>query len=104
MCPGEEAYTLAMVLAEALGMEAFRQRVKIYATDMDEEALTQARHASYSTEALPPVPAALREKYFETSGDRGVFPTCAAQSSLGATISSRMPPSRVWTSWCVAIP
>ena len=70
---GEEAYTLAMVLAEALGLEAFRQRVKIYATDVDEEALTQARHASYSTKALQPVPAALREKYFETSGDRGVF-------------------------------
>jgi two-component system, chemotaxis family, CheB/CheR fusion protein len=72
---GEEAYTLAMVLAEALGLEAFRRRVKIYATDVDEEALTQARHASYSTKALQPVPAALREKYFETSGDRGVFRT-----------------------------
>jgi two-component system CheB/CheR fusion protein len=70
---GEEAYTLAMVLAEALGLEAFRQRVKIYATDVDEEALTQARHASYSAKTLQPVPAALQEKYFETSGDRGVF-------------------------------
>ena len=40
---GQEAYTLAMVLAEALGPEAFRQRVKIYATDVDEEALTEAR-------------------------------------------------------------
>ena len=36
---GEEAYTLAIVLAEALGAEAFRDRVKIYATDVDEEAL-----------------------------------------------------------------
>src|ERR1041384_2174477 len=34
---GEETYTLAMVLAEALGLEALRQRVKIYATDVDEE-------------------------------------------------------------------
>ena len=39
---GEEAYTLAIVLAEALGLEGFRQRVKIYATDVDEEALVQA--------------------------------------------------------------
>ena len=45
---GEEAYSLAMVLAEALGLESFRQRVKIYATDVDEEALVQARQASYS--------------------------------------------------------
>ena len=36
---GEEAYTLAMVLAEALGSTPFRERVKIYATDVDEEAL-----------------------------------------------------------------
>ncbi|NEO95701.1 MAG: chemotaxis protein CheR, partial [Moorea sp. SIO3G5] len=45
---GQEAYSLAMLLAEALGIEQFRQRVKIYATDVDEEALTQARHATYS--------------------------------------------------------
>src|SRR6266511_3129345 len=30
---GEEAFTLAMVWAESLGAEGFRQRVKIYATD-----------------------------------------------------------------------
>ena len=32
---GEEAYTLAIVLAEALGADAFKARVKIYATDAD---------------------------------------------------------------------
>src|SRR3954463_1186044 len=44
---GEEAYTLAMVLAEALGVDAFRERVKIYATDADEQALAAARTATY---------------------------------------------------------
>ena len=33
------------VLAEALGEERFRERVKIYATDVDEEALATARQA-----------------------------------------------------------
>ena len=33
---GQEAYTIAMVLAEQLGEEAYRERVKIYATDIDE--------------------------------------------------------------------
>ena len=33
---GQEAYTIAMVLAERLGAEAYRERVKIYATDIDE--------------------------------------------------------------------
>lgn len=32
---GEEAYTLAIILTEILGIEVFRQRVKIYATDVD---------------------------------------------------------------------
>lgn len=70
---GEEAYTLAIVLAEALGFEDFRQRVKIYATDVDKEALLQARHASYSARDLQPIPEALCTKYFEASGQRYVF-------------------------------
>jgi len=70
---GEEAYTLAIVFAEALGFEDFRERVKIYATDADEEALVQARQASYSDKDLQPVPAELRTKYFEEAGTRCVF-------------------------------
>jgi two-component system CheB/CheR fusion protein len=40
---GQEAYTLAMVLADALEPDAFRHRVKIYATDFDEQALSHFR-------------------------------------------------------------
>ena len=43
---GEEAYTLAMLLCDILGPEAFRERVKIYATDVDEEQLNEARHGT----------------------------------------------------------
>jgi two-component system CheB/CheR fusion protein len=42
---GQEAYTLAILLAETLGPDDFRRRVKIYATDVDEDALTEARAA-----------------------------------------------------------
>ncbi len=62
---GEETYTLAIVLAEALGAERFRERVKIYATDVDDEALAQARQAVYSAKALEEMPEELRERYFE---------------------------------------
>ncbi|HVL34565.1 MAG TPA: protein-glutamate O-methyltransferase CheR, partial [Burkholderiales bacterium] len=62
---GEEAYTLAMVLAEAMGPEAFRDRAKVYATDVDQDALSHARLAAYGARALEPVPPALREKYFQ---------------------------------------
>src|SRR4051794_39243779 len=40
---GEEAYTIAMLLAERFGLDQLRDRVKIYATDVDEEALNEAR-------------------------------------------------------------
>ncbi len=70
---GEEAYTLAMILAEAIGIENFRDRIKIYATDIDEEALIQSRHANYTDRDLKPIPDHLRQKYFEETGGRYVF-------------------------------
>jgi two-component system CheB/CheR fusion protein len=70
---GEEAYGLAMVFAEALGAEEFRQRVKVYATDVDEDALATARQASYGERELEAVPAEWRERYFERMADRYVF-------------------------------
>ncbi|MEJ7771716.1 MAG: CheR family methyltransferase [Geodermatophilaceae bacterium] len=70
---GEEAYSLAICLAEVLGADAFRQRVKIYATDVDEEALVQARLGSYTDRDLAAMPPALAEKYFETAGRYRVF-------------------------------
>ncbi len=32
---GQEAYTLAILLVEALGIEQFKQRVRLYGTDVD---------------------------------------------------------------------
>ena len=66
---GQEAYTLAIVLAEVLGIEQFKARVKIYATDVDEEALKQARHATYSAKEVESLPEELLEQYFEASSD-----------------------------------
>ncbi len=70
---GEEAYTLAMLMAEMLGAEEFRQRVKIYATDVDEDALNQGRLAMYSAKDIQTVPDELRQKYFEIVGNCYVF-------------------------------
>jgi two-component system, chemotaxis family, CheB/CheR fusion protein len=64
---GQEAYTLAMVLAEFLGIEEFHQRVKIYATNVDEIALNQARQATYSDKEIEGIPAPLLERYFKQS-------------------------------------
>ncbi len=75
---GEEAYTLAMLLAETLSrlygegqaLEILSSSVQIYATDVDEHALQQARRASYAESAVEPLPRALRDKYLEPSGGR----------------------------------
>ncbi|HEY4409154.1 MAG TPA: chemotaxis protein CheB [Acidimicrobiia bacterium] len=70
---GEEAYTLAIVLAELLGPDEMRRRVKIYGTDVDEGALTIARHATYTPKALATVPEPLFERYFEQIGPSFIF-------------------------------
>jgi two-component system, chemotaxis family, CheB/CheR fusion protein len=70
---GEEPYTTAIVLAEALGERAYLERVKIYGTDIDEEALADARHATYSAKAVDAVPEELRQRYFERVEQRYAF-------------------------------
>src|SRR4029453_9190302 len=70
---GEEAYSLAMILAEILGEDGFRRRVKIYATDVDEDGLTQARHASYTERDVQGVAPDLLERYFEVNTNRYTF-------------------------------
>ncbi|QSV68910.1 MAG: PAS domain S-box protein [Aphanizomenon flos-aquae DEX188] len=70
---GQEAYTLAIIVAEILGVEEFRQRVKIYATDVDEEALTQSRQASYSAKNIIEIPLGLRDKYFDIVNKNYIF-------------------------------
>jgi len=70
---GQEVYTLAIVMTEILGIEEFRRRVKIYGTDVDEQALTQARQASYSAKNINEVPLELRDKYFDLVNKNYVF-------------------------------
>jgi two-component system CheB/CheR fusion protein len=70
---GQETYTLAMALVEAMGVDQFRERVKIYATDIDEEALAQARLATYNAREMAGVPPELVEKYFEQSANLYAF-------------------------------
>ncbi|MGH2522595.1 MAG: CheR family methyltransferase, partial [Anaerolineales bacterium] len=70
---GQEAYTLAMLLAEPLGEEEFRRQVKIYATDVDEEALNEARQGSYSQHQVEDVPQQYLDKYFEHGNGRYNF-------------------------------
>ena len=67
---GEEPFSIAMLLAEALGVAGMARRVKIYATDIDEEALAEARRAEFSDRSVRLVPPEMLERYFEPSGQR----------------------------------
>lgn len=51
-------------MAEAIGIDRLADRVKIYATDLDEEALATARQAIYPARELESIPPGLAEKYF----------------------------------------
>ena len=54
-------------------MPAFRERVKIYATDVDEEALDQARHGAYLPRQVEDIPPDALERFFERTDQRYVF-------------------------------
>jgi len=71
---GEEAYSAAILLCEAIGEESFLDRVKIYATDVDEEALSKAR-AGYAVKDLASLDDGMRSRYFERQGERFTFRT-----------------------------
>jgi len=70
---GEEAYSVAMVMADALGEDAFRDRVKIYATDVDDDALTAARQAHYDERSLEALPETYVERFFERTNGLVTF-------------------------------
>lgn len=66
---GEEAYSLAMLFTE--GMEASRRRdFKVFATDLDEEALATARLGVYEGEQVAGVSQARLTRHFVKEGQR----------------------------------
>ncbi|MDX6594025.1 MAG: two-component system, chemotaxis family, CheB/CheR fusion protein, partial [Gaiellales bacterium] len=67
---GQEAFSAAMLFANALGTTNIASQVKIYATDVDQPALAQARLAEYDAKALEPVREQWRDAYFEQQGSR----------------------------------
>ncbi|MEO1600519.1 MAG: chemotaxis protein CheB [Pseudomonadota bacterium] len=69
---GEEVYSIAILLAEALGgpSELSKDRVQIFATDIDTAALRIARAGRYSLAASDDIPPELVGRYFVRREDR----------------------------------
>ncbi|MGB3683883.1 MAG: CheR family methyltransferase [Rubrobacteraceae bacterium] len=61
---GEEAYSLAILVSETLGREAGLFNVRIFATDIDEEAIRFARSGIYPPSALEGLTEDQIERYF----------------------------------------
>lgn len=61
---GEEAYSIAILLCELLGENLDQQQIKIFATDLDTEAVAFARRGIYRETALSNLPQPLISRYF----------------------------------------
>lgn len=78
---GQEAYSVAIALAEALRAHGRTTPVQIFATDIDEESLDIARIGLYSDEAVATMPRPLLARYFRRAG-KGWQPTKAIRSMV----------------------
>ncbi|MBV9545366.1 MAG: PAS domain S-box protein, partial [Chloroflexi bacterium] len=61
---GEEAYTLAILASELVTDDIEQPRVRIFATDLDADAIGFARRGIYPQSALKNLPNRLRDRYF----------------------------------------
>jgi|GEM_PF-377452 len=61
---GEEAYSLAILLSDVLGEKISKYKIKIFATDIDDEALKIARTGIYAEAALLGLDKHFIQKYF----------------------------------------
>ena len=64
---GEEAYSLAITVAEALGDAQAWPEIRIFATDIDREAIAYGRRAIYQPSALKSLSVQVRDRYFVKS-------------------------------------
>jgi two-component system CheB/CheR fusion protein len=61
---GEEACSLAILVSEALGTQLDQYHVRIFATDVDADAVAFARRGTYPASALTGLSEEFLERYF----------------------------------------
>lgn len=66
---GEEAYSVAMLMMDAADRQHKNLLIKVFATDLDHDAIFEARNGVYSEESLGAVPAQFRSKFFSQQAE-----------------------------------
>ncbi|KQZ92843.1 CheR family methyltransferase [Pseudomonas sp. Root562] len=61
---GEEAYSLAILLAEQMTLEASAAKLQVFATDIDDRAIAFGRNGVYPEAIITDVPPARMRQYF----------------------------------------
>lgn len=74
---GEEAYSLAILVAELLGAGTDHLDVRIFATDLDGASIAFARRGVYPASSLAALPDNLRDRYFDQLDD-----SCEARKQI----------------------
>lgn len=70
---GEEPYSIAILLLEALEKKKMSNEIKIFATDIDEHAIKIARKGVYPESIASVVPKKFLEKYFSKEGHKHFY-------------------------------
>lgn len=67
---GEEAYTIAIELSEAVEAAGSQRSFRVIATDVHRRSVDIASAGTFSAESVDKVPAHLRDRYFDKDRDR----------------------------------
>ncbi|MDF2235049.1 chemotaxis protein CheB [Albimonas sp. CAU 1670] len=79
---GEEAYTIAIEMCEALDAAGRPRNFRIIATDVHRRSIDLASAGVYPAQALEGVPLTLRERYFDRVDDRWVVSPALRQKII----------------------
>src|SRR6185503_1649730 len=66
---GEEAYSVAILLKDAMSKRESQRKVQVFATDLDDEAVRTARAGRFSSSIAADISAERFERWFVQEGD-----------------------------------
>jgi two-component system CheB/CheR fusion protein len=99
---GEEAYSIAILVCEALGDSIDRFNLRIFATDLDADAVTFARRGVYPAAALANLSEQMIDRYFtESEGEFEIKKRVRALTVFGQhDLGQRAPFPRIDLALC----